>query len=142
MHITLLQIQTTALGQGLPSPATMLFNCPIRGIMPVINRPPFSTNNDDDHHKVLIDRQNRNDKGKDASRNFVSLSIESTASGPMRGQGTVDDGTTEGKGDHNHHNTSYKICITKTENIVTHNKQHIKSTPVLTSYTSTLRQIH
>ena len=39
-QIALLQIRIrmTPLGQGLPSPATMLFNHPIRGIMPVVNR--------------------------------------------------------------------------------------------------------
>ena len=66
------------LGQGLPSPAIILFNHPIRGIMPVINRPPVGINNDDEHHKALIGRQNRNDIGKDTSKSFVSLPIWST----------------------------------------------------------------
>ena len=34
------ELHMTPLVPGLPSPATMLFNCPIRGIMPIINRPP------------------------------------------------------------------------------------------------------
>ena len=38
-HIALMQIRSTPLGQGLPSPATLLFNHPVRG-MPIINRPP------------------------------------------------------------------------------------------------------
>ena len=57
-HEALLQIQTMSLGQGLPSSATMLFNHLIRNIMPVINRLPVGTNNDDEHHKALIGRQN------------------------------------------------------------------------------------
>ena len=40
VHIALLQIRTTPLGQGLLSPPTTLFNCLVRGIMPVMNRPP------------------------------------------------------------------------------------------------------
>ena len=40
-HIALLQIRMTPLGLGLPSPATMLFNHPIRGIMPTISRLPI-----------------------------------------------------------------------------------------------------
>ena len=48
------------------------------GIMPVINRPLVGTNNDNEHHKALIGRQSRNDKGKDTSRSFVSLPIGST----------------------------------------------------------------
>ena len=58
-HIVLLQIPTTQLGQGLPSPAMMLFNFLIRGIMPVINRPPIGIDNDDEHHKVIIKRQTK-----------------------------------------------------------------------------------
>ena len=72
-HITLLEIEMTLLGQGLPSPATMLFNCPIRGIMPVINRPPIGIDNDDKHHKVIIQRQTKNNKDKETSKDFVPL---------------------------------------------------------------------
>ena len=61
-HIALLQIQITLLGQSLPSPAMLLFNCPIRGILPVINRLPIGLDNDDEHHKVMIKRQTKNDK--------------------------------------------------------------------------------
>ena len=63
-HIALLQMQMTPLGQGLPSPATMLFNCPIRGIMPVINRPLMGIDNDVEHHIVLIKRQTKMTKTK------------------------------------------------------------------------------
>ena len=37
IHIALLQIRTPSLRQGLPSPATLLFNCLVRGIMPMID---------------------------------------------------------------------------------------------------------
>ena len=77
-HKALLQRQMMLLGQGLLSPATMLFNCLIRGIVPVINRPPVGTENDDEHHKALIGRQNRNDKGKGTSKSFVPFPIGST----------------------------------------------------------------
>ena len=60
-HVSLLQIRTMPLGQGLPSLATLLFKHPVRGIMPVINRTPLSTNNDDEYHKVLTSRQGKND---------------------------------------------------------------------------------
>ena len=43
-------------------------------------------------------------------------------------------GTIETKGDHNHHNRSYKICITKTAKIVTCNRQHIKLTPIIAEH--------
>ena len=47
LHITLLQIRSTPLGPELPSPATLLFNHCIGGIMPTINRPLIGLNNDD-----------------------------------------------------------------------------------------------
>ena len=57
IHITTLQARTMLLGPGLPSPKTLLFNCPKRGIIPLVNRPPISTDNDDKHHKALVNRQ-------------------------------------------------------------------------------------
>ena len=76
-HIALLLIPMTPLEQGLPSPATMLTNHLIRGIMPVFSRLAVGIDNDE-YHKALMDRQNRNDKGKDTSKSFVSLLIGST----------------------------------------------------------------
>ena len=77
------------LGQGLPSPATMLFNCLIRGIMPVINKLPVGSNNDEEHYKVITDRQTRNDTGNDTSKSFVSLPIvvQQKDGGPWNNQG-------------------------------------------------------
>ena len=73
--MVLLQIRTKPLGQGLPSPATLLFNHPVCGLMTVIDRKPISIDNDDEH---LIHRQGKNDLNNDTSRNFVSIPIEST----------------------------------------------------------------
>ena len=39
-------------------------------------------------------------------------------------------GTIVGKGNHNHHNRSYKIQLTTTGIIITCNRQHIKPTPI------------
>ena len=39
-HVDLLHIISTPLGSGLPSPATLLFNHPIRCIMPILTRLP------------------------------------------------------------------------------------------------------
>ena len=49
-HIALLQIRSTPLGQGLLSPATLLF-------MLILNRPPANTDNDDEHEEALVQRQ-------------------------------------------------------------------------------------
>ena len=50
IHMAMLQIRTTPQGQGLPSPAMLLLNWPVRGIMPVMDRPPINVDNDDEHH--------------------------------------------------------------------------------------------
>ena len=49
-HIASLHFRMTPLELRLPSLGTMLFNCPIRGIMPIINRPPISK----EHYEVLV----------------------------------------------------------------------------------------
>ena len=61
IHMVLLQICTTPLGQGLPSLATLLFNHPVCDVMPVIDRKPVSVDNDDDEHPIkLMHRQSKN----------------------------------------------------------------------------------
>ena len=59
VHMAVLQIRTTPLGLGLPSPAVLLFNCPVRGIMPVVDRPPINVDNDDEHHQTLMHSQGK-----------------------------------------------------------------------------------
>ena len=59
MHMGFQEIQTTPLGQGLPSPAMLLLNCPVHCIMPVIDRKPVRVDNDDEHHKKLVYRQSK-----------------------------------------------------------------------------------
>ena len=49
--MALLQIHTTPLGHGLPSPATLIFNKQVHGIMPVLDCKPIMQDCDDDHHK-------------------------------------------------------------------------------------------
>ena len=56
MHVALLQIRSTPLEPGLLSPATLLFNHPIWDIMPIINRLPINSDNDDEHYEALISR--------------------------------------------------------------------------------------
>ena len=61
IHMAMLQIRTTPMGQGLPSPATLLYDCLVRGIMPVMDRQPTNIDNNDNLHKNLMHRQGRND---------------------------------------------------------------------------------
>ena len=87
--------------------------------MPVINRPPTGIDTDDEHHKVIMERQTKNDKDKDTYNNFVSLPIGSTVAAQHEDGAPWTHVTIEGKGNHNHHDRSYHICITKTGRLVT-----------------------
>ena len=78
IHMALLHICTTPLGQGLPSPAALPFNHWVCGIMPVIDRKPIGGDNDDEHHSMLIDKQHKNNTNNDASPVFASIPTGST----------------------------------------------------------------
>ena len=58
-HLALLHVRTMLLGPGIPSPATLLFKCPTRGMMPIINRAQTSIDNEDEHHKTLVKRETK-----------------------------------------------------------------------------------
>ena len=88
--MALLQIRTTPLGQGLPRPATLLFNCPVCGIMPVMDREPINVDNDDEHHNILMHRQGKNDQNNDTSKIFMSYPHRVNYSGSMRRCRTMD----------------------------------------------------
>ena len=92
--------------------------------MPVVNRLLIGSDNDEEHHNVLINRQGRNDKDNDTSKIFNQFSIGYTVAVQH------EDGTIKEKGDDNHHNRSYKIYITTTGKTITCNRQHIKPTPI------------
>ena len=78
LHIALLQIYMTQLGPGFPSLVTMLFNCPIRGKMPIISRPLVGRYKDEEHYEALVKRQTKDDKNQDTPRNYVSIPMGST----------------------------------------------------------------
>ena len=59
IYLALLQVRMMLLGLGLPSPETLLFNCPTRGIMQIVNRALISMDNDEEHHKALIKGQTK-----------------------------------------------------------------------------------
>ena len=113
-HIALLQIRMTTLGPGLPWPATILFNHPIRGIMPLINRPPVGIDKDGECYEVLVDRKIKDDENQGTPRNYVYISTGSTVVVQHEDGQLWTHNTVEGKGDHNHHDRSYNICIKKT----------------------------
>ena len=124
--MVLLQIHTTPMGKGLPSPAMLLFNHPVHGVMPVIDRKPVSVDNGDEHHITLMHRQSKNDSNSDASQVFASIPIGSTVAVQWEDGGPWTHEMIIGKGNHNHHHRSYNIQVTTTGRIITCNRQHIK----------------
>ena len=76
--MTLLQVRTIPVGQGLRIPATLLFNSPVCSIMHVIDGKPVSIDNDDEHHKKLMHRQGKNDLNNETSQAFIFIPIGST----------------------------------------------------------------
>ena len=53
VNIARLQIRSMCIGAGLPSPAFLLFNRLIRGLLPQMNREAININNDDAQYEVL-----------------------------------------------------------------------------------------
>ena len=60
----------------------------------------------------------------------MSIPIGSTVAVQWEDWGPCTHHTIIGKGNHNHHNRSYKIQVTNTGRIITCNRQHIKPTPI------------
>ena len=73
--MVLLQIHTTPLAQGLPSPATLLCKHPVCGAMPVIDRKPIGRDNDNKHHSKFVHRQYKNNTNNPALPILASILI-------------------------------------------------------------------
>ena len=77
IHTVLLQIRTTPLGQGLPSPATLLFNHLVRGIMPLMDR--INIDHADEDHKDLMHMQGKMTETMILQKSLCLFPIGSTA---------------------------------------------------------------
>ena len=73
-------IRSTPVGAGLHSPAMLLFNRPIRGILPKMNRGPININNDGTQYKALKSCQDKYVNGNDICKDSLSFPIGSTVS--------------------------------------------------------------
>ena len=122
--MALLQIQTTPLGHGLPSPATLMFNRPVCGIMPVIDHEPLIEDCDDDCHAKIIKRQQKNDN--DTALIFSCIPIGSAVAVQQEDSRPWTHGIVVGTGDHNHYEKSYTIQLSSNGRCITHNRHHIK----------------
>ena len=50
VYLTLMQMGSTPIGKGLPGPGTLLFNRPIRALLPQINWQPMNSSADDEYY--------------------------------------------------------------------------------------------
>ena len=126
--MALLQICMTPLSHGLLSPATIMFNMPVCGIMPILDCKPLVKDLDDDHHAKLTERQQKNNN--DTSAIFPCISMGSAVLVQQGDGGLWMHGTVVHTGDHNHHDRSYTIQLTTNGRCITCNRHHIKLTAV------------
>ena len=128
-NITLLHICTMPIGQGLPSLVTLMFNRQVQGIMPVLDCKPSGQDCDDDHHTKLVDRQGKNDNDTSV---FSNIPIGSAVAVQCEDSGPQTHGTVVDTGNHNHHDRSYIIQLTKNGRCISRNRRHLKPTTVTT----------
>ena len=67
------------IGTGLPSPATLLFNRPIRAMFLQIKTEPINFNKEGEIYEDLISWQDNYLKGNDMLKDSISFSVGSTA---------------------------------------------------------------
>ena len=78
-HIsTFIADQIHTLGPELQSPATLLFNQPIRCIMPAINSSLISADSDNDHYDSFVARQTKADRNYETLIGYISIPIRYT----------------------------------------------------------------
>ena len=106
-NITLLQIRSTSLGPEPPSLAMLFFSWPIVGIMLVTDKSPINVGNDDDHYEALVARKHKADKTYVTPREYNSIPTGSAVAVQWEDDGIIE------KGDYNHKDWSYRICVTK-----------------------------
>ena len=78
INVALLQMRSTAVGAGLPSPATFLSNRPVRAQLPQINRKPITFNADDECCEALETHQGKYTKDNDTHKDSFSFPVGST----------------------------------------------------------------
>ena len=122
--MALLQICTTPLGPGLPSPASLLFSRHVWDIVPVLDCKPIGQDHDDDHYNKLRDRQLKNDN--DTPPVFSYIPIGSAVVVQWEDGRPWTHGMVVDRGDHNHHGRSYTIQLTTYGRCITWNRWDIK----------------
>ena len=99
----------------------------------MINRWLVTSKNDDDadHYEALFKRQTKDNKNKDTFINYASFLIGSAIADQCRDGEPWTHCTVVGRGDYNHNKRSDIIHITKTCQIVSRSRKHIKTTHIM-----------
>ena len=118
VYLALLQIFSTLIGQELPSPVALMFNKPVRDLMPKLIRLPILFNNNDDHYAALIEGSKILRK-KDTSKSFPCLPEGSAVAVQRIDGGSWAYGTVVEHGSKDHNCRSYKIQVIKMGRIIT-----------------------
>ena len=79
---------------------------------------------------MLVSRKTKNYKNQGTPRSYVSIPTGSNVAVQPKDGGLWTHGTTEGKGNHNHHERFHTIHITKTWLLVTRDRKHLKPTHI------------
>ena len=90
IYKALLQIRATLISPRLPNPATLLFNRPITGLLPKPSRPSKLTDNNENNHTALINRQPNVNDDIDAQKKSHFSTCRINCSGAMQRWGTID----------------------------------------------------
>ena len=98
--------------------------------MPIINKAPVNTDNDDDHYEALVNRQMKVDKNYDTLRNYRYIPIGSTVAVQREDGGPGNYRTIVEKCDPHHNDRSYKVKVTMTGWLTTRNSKHLKAIPI------------
>ena len=78
----LLQIRSTLIGPGLPSPTTLLLNQPVRDLTLKFSWPPMAFDNDESNHVTLTKRQPYTNVDIDTCKTGYTLAIQHKERGP------------------------------------------------------------
>ena len=71
------EIRSTLVNAGLPSSDMILFNIPIRALLPQVVREPINVNNNNEHYEAFKSRQESCSRSNDTHKNSTLFSLGS-----------------------------------------------------------------
>ena len=117
----------------------VLYNCPIWGIMLIVNRPLINSNNDKEHYEELVNRQRKKWQEQWYFQKSCFFFNRVYCSVQHEDDGLWTQGSRVGRGDHNFNDRSYMIHIT--DRLNSHKKQETHKRNTHNSRTIPLRLI-